>query len=211
MISQNHRLFWTIILMTLAACSPKVNAQPEPDLIGQVRESVSATLTAIPSQDPAPSATPFPTATPFSLIGLFCEFQFCIGHPADVAFYDVSAQQNPLAPSSLGQGMLAAINNNLFLQVLWQSAPGAADPEFMLDLILEEVDTRSGTLEVRLSRGMNLVYTEITTTATPLLPFGAAASWICKDRAFAWKVYSPQAETTRAFFDEMFNKFRCEP
>lgn len=197
--------------MTLAACSPKVNAQPEPDPISQIRELASATLTAIPSQVPAPSATPFPTATPSSLIGLFCEFQFCIGHPADVAFYDVSAQQNPLAPSSLGQGMLAAINNNLFLQVVWQSAPGAADPEFMLDLILEEVDTRSGTLEVKLSRGMNLVYTEITTSATPLLPYGAAASWICNDRAFAWKVYSAQAETTRAFFDEMFNKFRCEP
>lgn len=208
--NKNRRHALILILGLLTACSPKAAPQAAPDLSSQIQQAVSATLTAIPTRvqpSPVPSSPP----TQASLAGVFCEYQFCIGHPTDLAFYDVSAQQNPLAPSSYGQGMLAAIQNTLFVQVVWQSAPGAADPEFMLDLILdEEVDTRSGALEVKLIRNLNLTYTEITTTATSLLPFGAAAAWICNDRAFAWKVYSPQAETIRALFDDMFAKFRCE-
>lgn len=126
-----------------------------------------------------------------------------------MAFFDVSAQQNPAAPSSYGQGMIAALNANLFIQVIWQAAPGAADPEFMLDLILGEVDIREGNLDVKLARGMNVMYTAITSTATTLLPFGGAGAWTCGDRVFAWKVYSPQAESAGLLFEEMLARFTC--
>ena len=79
----------------------------------------------------------------------------------------------------------------------------------MLDLVLDEVDTRSGNLDVKLIHDMNVVYIPITSTASPVLPFGAAGAWICGERAFGWKVYSPQAENTQALFDMAIDRFQC--
>jgi len=167
------------------------------------------TLAAIPSATPQPFATLFPTPTAFDLKGLFCEYQFCVGHPVDMSFFDVSAQNNAASPSTYSQGLIAAFNGNLFIQMIWQLAPGTADPQFMLDLILDDVDTRVGNLDVKLVRDMNVIYAPITSTATTVLPFGAAGAWICGERAFAWKVYSPQAENTQALFDQAIDRFIC--
>lgn len=187
----------------LSACASK------PDANVQIRKAVVETLAAMPTATPPPLSTPFPSATPFDLKGLFCEYQFCVGHPADMAFFDVSAQKNPASPSTYSQGLIAAFNANLFIQMIWQLAPGTADPQFMLDLILDDVDTRVGVLDVKLIRDMNVIYTPITSTATPVLPFGAAGAWICGERAFAWKAYSPQAENTQALFEQAMDRFRC--
>jgi hypothetical protein len=195
--------FLILVSIILTACAPK----PDPNI--QVQQAVIETLAALPTGTAQPAATPLPTPTPLDLIGLFCEYQFCVGHPADMAFFDVSAQNNPAAPSTYSQGLVAAFNGNLFIQMTWQLAPGTADPQFMLDLILDDVDTRVGDLDVKLIRDMNVVYTPITSTATAVLPFGAAGAWICGERAFAWKVYSPQAENTQALFDQAIERFQC--
>ena len=198
-----HQILITFTII-VTACSPK------PDPNAQISQAVIATLAAIPSAASAPIPTPYPSPTPFDLTGLFCEYQFCIGHPIDMAFYDVSAQQNAASPSTYSQGLLAAFNGNLFIQVIWQLAPGAADPQFMLDLILDDgLDTRVGNLDVKLIRDMNVIYTPITSTATSILPFGAAGAWVCGERAFAWKVYSPQAENAQSMFDSSFARFTC--
>lgn len=199
-----HPLF--IITLILTACSfPRANPNSE------IQQAVAATLAAMPIPTSPPLSTPFPSPTPFDLAGLFCEYQFCIGHPIDMAFYDVSAQQNLGTPSSYAQGLIAAFNATLFIQMVWQLSPGAADPQFMLDLILDAgLDTRVGTLEVKLIRDMNVVYTPITSTTTPLLPFGGAAAWICGDRAFAWKVYTPDEQSPPTVFENSFNRFICK-
>jgi len=189
--------------LILTACAPKSN----PNL--QIQVAVLSTLTALPQATSAGIPTPYPSPTPFDIKGLFCEYQFCIGHPADMAFFDVSAQKNPASPSTYSQGLLASFNANLFLQIIWQLAPGTSDPQFMLDLVLDEVDTRSGNLDVKLIHDMNVVYIPITSTASPVLPFGAAGAWICGERAFGWKVYSPQAEDTQALFDMAIDRFQC--
>jgi hypothetical protein len=199
-------LTYSLLLLLAAACAPK--ATPDPNV--QIQRAVAATLAAIPTPTPIPPATPYPSPTPFSLAGLFCEYQFCIGHPVEMAFFDVSAQQNPAAPSAYNQGLLAAFNANLFIQVMWQIAPGVADPKFLLDTIMDpQVDTHAGDLDVFLVRSMNVMYTQITSTATPLLPFGGAGAWTCGDRVFAWKAYTPQAETARPLFDEALARFMC--
>jgi hypothetical protein len=193
-----------LAVFIVTACAPK------PDPGAQVAQAVIQTLAAIPSPTPAPIPTPYPSPTPFDLAGLFCEYQFCIGHPIDMAFYDVSAQQNAASPSTHSQGILAAFNGNLFIQLIWQLAPGAADPQFLLDLILDDgLDTRVGTLDVKLIRDMNVIYIPITSTATPLLPFGASAAWTCGDRVFAWKIYTPDASSAQALFDSAFSRFVC--
>jgi hypothetical protein len=198
--------FWTLLLILIVtACAPT----PDPNV--QIQVAVLQTLAAMPTATAQPPPMPLPTATPLDLNGLFCEYRFCVGHPADMAFFDVSAQKNPAVPSTYSQGIIAAFNANLFIQMIWQIAPGTADPQFMLDLILDDVDTRVGTLDVKLVRDMNVIYTPITSTATPLLPFGAAGTWICGERAFAWKAYSPQADNTQALFEQALERFRCSP
>jgi hypothetical protein len=199
-------LSFTLILLLSISCTPKANMDPNE----QIRQAVAGTLAAIPSATAMPLSTPYPSPTAFNLTGLFCEYQFCIGHPIDMAFFDVSAQQNPAAPSSYGQGLIAALNGKLFIQMVWQLAPGTADPKFALDLILNTAtDTRNGNMDVKLVHDMNVEYTAITSTATAVLPFGGAGAWVCGDRVFAWKVYTPQAEAASPLFEEAMARFTC--
>jgi hypothetical protein len=204
-------LFLTVslFLFLLAACSPKA---PTPSPQQLIQQAVAATIAAIPIPTQVPPPTPYPTPTAFNLAGLFCEYQFCIGHPIDMSFFDLSAQQNPTLPSTYSQGMVTAfnINSSLFIQVMWQSAPGTADPQFMLDLILDDAtDLPQGNKDIKLVRGMNVMYTPIATTATPLLPFGGAAAWTCGERVFAWKMYTPDANTAGPLFEEALARFNC--
>jgi len=195
-----------LILGVSVGCAPKQTLDPN----AQIKQAVAATIAAIPTNTSYPQPTPYPSSTPVALAGLFCEYQFCIGHPPDIAFFDVSAQRNPASPSSYGQGILAAFNANLFIEMLWQYAPGAADPQFLLDLILEaEVDSRVGNIEVKLIRDMNVIYTPITTTATDVLPNGGAAAWTCGERVFAWKAYTPQDGQAVLLFEEAIQRFQC--
>lgn len=208
----NKRLFlyWTLILLIplLAACKPKT---PTPDPDAAIRQAVAATVAALPTVTPFPRATSYPSPTPFTLNGLFCEYNFCIGHPSDLAFFDVSAQQNPAAPSSYSQGLLAAFNPNLFIQLIWQYAPGASDPQFLMDLSLEPgIDTSAGSFELKLIHNTSVLIHPIHSTASPLLPYGVIAGWVCGDRAFAWKVYTPQDGTAEGLLQDTLNRFRCE-
>ena len=199
-------LLLCLLAPLLAACTPKQTL----DANTQIKQAVAATVAAMPTSTPYAQPTPYPSPTPMNLAGLFCEYQFCIGHPPDVAFFDVSAQRNPASPSSYGQGILAAFNASLFVELLWQHAPGTADPQFLLDLILEpEVDTRIGNMDVKLIRDMNVLYTPITTTATDVLPNGGAAAWTCGERVFAWKAYTPQDGQAAILFEEAIQRFRC--
>jgi hypothetical protein len=198
------------VSVLLVACGPKATT---PDPNAQIRQAVAATLAAIPMVTAYPTFAPYPTPTPSNLNGLFCEYGFCIGHPPEMAFYDVIAKQNPNSPASntLDNGILAAHNGNLFIQVIWQHAPGATNPQFLMDLILEDgLDTRVGNFDLRLISNMNILSSPITTTASPLLPFGAVAGWVCGDRAFAWKTYTQQDGTAEGLLQEALAKFRCE-
>lgn len=188
----------------LSACAPKA----DPNI--QIQIAVASTLAAIPTATSPPIATPHPSPTPFNLEGVFCEYQFCLGHPIDMAYYDVSAQQNAASPSTYSQGIIAAFNGNLFMQTIWQLSPGSEDPQFLLDLILDDgLDTRFGNLDVKRIRDMNVIYTPISSIATPLLPFGGAAAWTCGDRVFAWKSYTPDESSAQALFESAFLRFQC--
>jgi hypothetical protein len=189
-----------------AACGSNA---PSPDL---VRIAVESTLHALPPSTRVPPTLIVPTPTPITLTGLYCEYQFCIGHPPDMAFYDVSAAQNQKAPSTISQGILASYNANLFLLVMWQAAPGSNDAQFMLDPILQYgADTRNGSVQPKLAGDLDVYYVPITPSAgaASTLPFGGAAAWMCGGRAFAWKAYTAQAELAASLLADSLAKFRC--
>jgi hypothetical protein len=193
------------LLFTFASCAPK----PNPDM--QIQLAVAQTVAAIPTYTHYPAPRIPPTATPMSLSGLFCEYEFCIGHPVSIAFFDLDAQHNPYAQSSITQGMLAAYDPSLFIQVIWQDATGASDASFMLGTIIDsKVDSRSGDLKAFQLGGLSVDYVPITTTATSSLPYGGAAAWMCGGRAFAWKAYTPQTGLAANLLNEALRKFQCK-
>jgi hypothetical protein len=197
----------SLILFLLASCAPKA-VTPNPNI--QISQAVAATLAAIPAIAPVIPPTPYPSPTAVNLAGLYCEYQFCIGHPAGVAFYDHLATLNLGAPSTYNNGFIYAYQiPNLVISLIWLQAPGTSDPNFLLETILaDQTDIPSGSLEVKLIRNMNVVYTPITTTISEV-PFGSAGAWTCGDRVFAWKAYTPQAETAAPLFEEALARFTC--
>ena len=182
-----------------------------PDPNQQIRQSVAATLAAIPTATQAPIPTSYPTSTPFDLNGLYCEYQFCIGHPASMAFYDHLASQDPQSPSRYDNGFLVAYQiPAMVLHLIWLQAPGTADPGFLLDTLLnDQLDTRTGNMDITLVRSMNVMYTPITTVVSPDVPFGSAAAWTCGDRVFAWKAYTQTAEAAGSLFEQALARFTC--
>lgn len=205
-----YRSLLLILMFIVTACGRRT---PDPNT--QIDQAVAATLAAMPRPTSAPLPTiptPYPSPTPFDLNGLFCEYQFCIGHPADMALYDVSAvKSNQGTPSNYQTGLLAAYSGSLVIQIIWQFSPGTADPSFLLDLIIEDgIDTAVGTRDVKLIREMNVVYTPITSTATAVLPHGAAAAWTCGERVFAWKVYTGDEGSPPTLFDNALARFTCK-
>jgi len=197
----------SLILFLLASCAPK-KATTDPNI--QINQAVAATLAAIPTAAPAIPPTPYPSPTAVSLAGLYCEYQFCIGHPSGVAFYDHLAAIDVGAPSTYGNGFLYAYQiPSLVISLIWLQAPGTTDPNFLLETILDDqADIANGSLEVKLIRNMNVVYTPIT-AAIPEVPFGGAGAWTCGDRVFAWKSYTQQADVAAALFEEAMAKFTC--
>jgi hypothetical protein len=203
-----YRSLLLILLVIVTACGRRTQ---DPNIL--IDQAVAATLAAMPqpTSPSVPIPTFFPSPTPFDLNGLFCEYQFCIGHPADMAFYDVSAvTSNQGSPSTYQTGLIAAYSGGLVLQFMWQFSPGTSDPTFLLNLILEDgLDTPVGTQEVKMIRNMNVVYTALTTTATPVLPFGGAAAWTCGDRVFAWKAYTADQASPPQLFESALARFNC--
>jgi hypothetical protein len=196
-------LLVSISALVLGACKPKT--LPEDELT----RAVAGTLAAMPQPTPRPTYTPFPTPTaqiPL-LDGLFCEYQFCIGHPPNIALFDTHPAENP---SSYSEGILASYRTDLFTLLAWQLNYGSDDPQFMLDLVLDdEQESRRGTLDVSLLGDLTVFYTAIN-TSSEILPAGGAAAWICGDRAFGWKVYAPSDDIAKQLFSGAIEKFRCQ-
>ena len=193
-----------LLLALLSSCKPKT-----PSSDSGVGAAVAGTLAALPQPTIQPTYTPYPTLTPqtLTLEGLFCEYEFCIGHPPNTALFDVRKAENP---SLYGEGILASYRPDLFTLIVWQLNHGSDDPQFMLDLVMEDgLDERRGTLDVNLLGDLTTFYSTINSSASEILPTGGVAAWICGDRAFGWKVYAPSEEIAQELFKEAMNKFRC--
>ncbi len=179
---------------------------------GRFQLAVQETIAALPTDTPdtIPS-TPAPTVIP--LRGLFCEYEFCIGHPAGMAFFDVVAKENSLSAtaSTFDSGDLAADNSSLFLEVKWQPAPGGSDGQFMLDVIMDpQLDKRSADVQPLLVRNLDVFFVPIASSASATLPYGGAAGWVCGSRGFAWKAYATQPDLAKSLLTDALQVFRCD-
>jgi hypothetical protein len=189
----------------LAACGGQ-EAQEQ----ARIQAAVAATLSHIPTQTPYPQPTAFFPPTPIALDGTFCEYGFCIGHPADLYLVDATILNNPASPSNFAYGILFAFNPGLFIQVTWTTSGPSFDHSLVQGFILEEKDALTGALDVMLYKNLNIYYQPIGPTASDLLPYGAIAAWQCGGRDFAWKVYTPQDGMAQNLLQQALERFRCE-
>ena len=195
-----------LALTLLASCGGNQEAQEQV----RIQAAVAATLARIPTQTPYPTQQIFIQPTPFALDGLFCEYGFCIGHPADLYMVDASILRNAATPSTSAYGILFAFNPSLFMQLTWTISGPSYDYSASQRIILEETDQLTGNMDVILYRDLNVYYQPIGPTASDLLPYGAVAVWQCGGRDFSWKVYTPQDNMAEGLMQQSLNRFRCE-
>lgn len=201
--------FWLLLLLLLLpACQPRpaTLSTPPVDVVGT---SVAAALTAIP---PRPTYTPYPTQTPYptpNLSGLFCEYEFCIGHPPDMPFFDLEVVNDYTTNRSrYDQGMLIGFSDDLYLFTAWSRLYSNYDPNVMLTVVLQADPPQETRLTVNLS-GWPVTYVALLSTPSTLLPHGLAAAWQCGDRQFGWKAYTSQEAQALDLLHQALERFRC--
>lgn len=183
---------------------------PTPQIEATIAAAVASTLAAwpTPTTPPTPRSIPSPTATPFTLQGLFCEYRFCIGHPAGVAFYDLQAAQDQRQPSQVTKGMLVTYRDNLLILLEWQEGE---TPQSLLNSLLDaRFDTATAEPSQRTLAGREVWFLPLQTVATLTLPRGAIAAWQCEKRAFGWKSYTQTSEQAESLLQEALARFQCE-
>ncbi len=201
-------LFFALTLATtlLASCGANQEAQEQV----RIQAAVAATLAKLPTQTAYPTQQVFIQPTPLPLDGLFCEYGFCIGHPADLYLVDASILRNAATPSTRAYGILFGFNPSLFMQMTWTISGPSYDYSVSQRMIMEETDQLTGSLDVMLYKELNVYYQPLGPTASDLLPYGAVATWQCGGRDFSWKVYTPQDGMAEGLMQQSLDRFRCE-
>jgi hypothetical protein len=197
-----------LVSLVLSSCGPKTGSAATPS-VDTAGTAVAAALTAIP---PQPTYTPYPTATPYptlDLSGLFCEYEFCIGHPARFPFFDLEVVNDYTTNrSSYDQGAMIGFDGSLYIFLSWSRLVGDYDPAAMLAAALQ-TDAPQDTRLTEDIGGRAVTYTLLQSTAAPTLPYGLAAAWKCGDRQFGWKIYIPADGQALDYLREALNRFTC--
>ncbi len=202
-MTTRYSILALFLLPLLAACGPQADPQ------AQINAAVAATLASVPTYTPYPTLTPYPTPVPISLNGVFCEYGFCIGHPAEITLMDDGATHNPPAPGTHTSGLLFGYSQTLFMQVMWRVSDPSFEPQSAMQLIMKSGETFQGSLDASLVGSLN-VYFQPSTTVTSVLPFGGVAAWQCGGRDFIWKVYTSQDNMAKGLLQQALKSFRCD-
>jgi hypothetical protein len=193
------------LVFLLAACGPSKPSEQQ-----RIDSAVAATLAAMPVATLPPTNTPLPTQTPLPTAnpnGVYCEYGFCIGHPANMYYYDVFAVRDQSKPSTREFGQLATFNSMSFVTFMWQLNQGG-DPQFMLDLVKFDTTTTRGNVDT-FTAGSRAIYLAPTSTNNQVLPYGLLAAWTCGDRAFGWLAYAANESMLRLMLDETLLRLTC--
>jgi len=193
-----------LLIVILAGCRPK----QQPDLAQEITDAVVGTLSALPSPTPMPISTASPTQT---LAGLFCEYEFCIGHPNDVPLFDAKRESSAAEFSAYGAGRVAGYRENLFMIVAWVGSTGAWDPGGSMKVVQDEFGSAAnGDYKIDLIGRLNVGYQPVAPPANSVFNSGLSATWRCGDRDFVWMAFATQDGDPLALLTEALARFRCE-
>jgi hypothetical protein len=189
----------------LVGCKPKQQATP--DLSGLINSAVQATIAAMPQATAAPLPT---TASTADLSGLFCEYEFCIGHPSDVPLFDAKRESNVAEFSTYGAGRVAGYRQDLFVLAAWVGSSGAWDPGGLMKTMQAEFGVSpTGDYKIDLIQQLNVAYQPITPPGNSVFTGGLSAAWRCGDRDFIWMAFTTTENQANAILSDALAKFRC--
>jgi len=202
---QNSTLTITLLFaLLLYGCRPK----QQPDLAQEITNAVVGTLSAIPTPTLAPTPTPYTTQ---ALSGLFCEYEFCIGHPARVPLFDAKRDANPAEFSAYGGGRIAGYRDDMFVILAWVASSGPWDPGGMMEVLQAEFATRAnGDYRIDLLGDLNVAFQPVAAPPASVFTGGLSATWRCADRDFVWMAFSTHDGAPATLLTEALAKFRCE-
>jgi hypothetical protein len=190
--------------LLLIGCRPK----QQPDLAQEIANAVVGTLSAIPTPTVAPTITPYPTQ---ALPGLFCEYEFCIGHPTDVPLFDAKRETNAAEFSAYGGGRLAGYRDDMFIIVAWVASSGPWDPGGMMKVLQDEFAApANGDYRIDLIGDLNVSFQPVAPPPNSVFSSGLSANWRCADRDFVWMAFSTHEGAPATLLTEALAKFRCE-
>jgi hypothetical protein len=195
-----------LLALLVAGCGPK-RQQETPDLSTLIQSAVQATVAALPQATQMPLPT---TEPPPSLTGLFCEYEFCIGHPNDVPLFDARRDNNPAEISTYASGRVAGFRPDLFIITGWVGSAGSWDPAGMMKVLQDEfVVSATGDYKVDLVQGLNAAYQPVSAPPNSVFGGGLSAAWRCGDRDFIWMVFTGTADQATGLLNDALAKFRC--
>jgi len=209
MESMRRILLWGLALPLLSAlmlsgCRPK----QQPDLAKEITNAVVGTLSAMPTPTVLPPLTPFPTQ---SLSGLFCEYEFCVGHPSDLPLFDAKRDTNAAEISAYGAGRVAGYREDLFVVLAWVSSTGPWDPGGMMKVLQDEFGApANGDYKIDLLGDLNVGYQPVAPPSSSIFTSGLSAAWRCGDRDFAWMAFATKDGEAPTLLTDALAKFRCE-
>lgn len=165
---------------------------------------------------PAPTYTPYPTYTPFpeqkpvitDIDDLYCDFSFCIGHPAGAYLTDVDA---PDEWSEYEIGVLIGVNaSGSWMGLDWEKI-GKSEwqlEEQALD-IANSLGEAQGDVRMETVGNFDVALVSSVDDEDEDLPYGSNAAWHCGDRGFRASVFAKNESLPEVLLLEAIARFTC--
>lgn len=222
-------MFCLFLMVVMAGCTVS-----EEELANQVAVSVAETAAAIPTVTPYPTltpfpplstATPYPTLTPFpeptayptftpfptrNLADLFCEYDFCIGHPTEAYLVDMDA---PDEWSSYKAGSVFGIEDDTVMGVSWEIQTEARwDIEAeVLDFIGENQAIQGEVVQETIGDTLIAYASFNDLDPNEKRPYRLAAAWYCGNRGFVAMFVSDKDGFVIDLMRQALESFMCLP
>lgn len=207
MNSKNQKqaiLYFCLAILLLSACGPS-----QQEINDQIAFSVVATISAIPSSTPFPTPTPYPTLKPQlpDLTDLFCEYEFCIGHPPGAYLVDLDA---PDEWSSHRSGGVIGFEDEIMFVYWITSSEANWNPTNEVDELLGGDEVAQSDFVEETMGDFTVIYQTYSDPSSNVAPYGVNAAWYCGNRGFTALIEAKREERALELLRASISSFICK-
>jgi len=208
----------TVFVVTISCgfltTSPEPTATPT--------DTPSPEPTAYPTHTPYPEPTAYPTFTPYpthtpypsqvlDISNLFCEYDFCIGHPATLYLTDPSGIDQVDEWNTYGFGILVGVNGTLMMLEWDASTEAEWDAQFEIEDMLSNEDVIRGDATEEMIGDFKVTYAEYEyMDLSRLRPYGVVAAWFCSNRGFVLDISTQREGIATDLVKQSIERFTCQ-
>lgn len=200
----------TAALVAGCGSKPEPTATPAPTYTPYPEPTPYPTYTPNPTATPYPEPTPYPTYTPYpepepqlpDLTNLFCEYEFCIGHPTEAHLTDIQA---PEEWNTYRNGVVMGVSATGILAVEWHIRTRT---EWNLENEIDEMidkDTPLADVTEEMMGQYSVAYRPFQTTDK----YGVAGAWYCGERGFKAMVLVDDEDEGLDMLRQAMEAFTC--